>query len=148
MTDMVVGLLYDDYCEHVLMIRKNKPEWQKGKLNGIGGKIKEGETPLQAMVREFHEETGEFLNASKWEHCIEYKCTFNEVDPYTVHFFASLCYNHIWMSSLKCPEEESLEIVEVNNMYNENVIENLRWIVPMLADTYLEFAKPVEIHEA
>ena len=42
----------------VVLIRKNRPAWQKGRLNGVGGKIEEGEDPLDAMHREFHEETG------------------------------------------------------------------------------------------
>jgi len=53
----VIGFLFDGNG-HVLMIEKNHPAWQKGRLNGIGGKIERGETPLQAMVREFREEAG------------------------------------------------------------------------------------------
>jgi 8-oxo-dGTP pyrophosphatase MutT (NUDIX family) len=49
--------------EQVLLIRKAKPEWQRGRLNGIGGKCedkKDGfmESPLETTVREFYEETG------------------------------------------------------------------------------------------
>lgn len=40
-----------------LFIRKVKPEWQKGKLNLVGGSIEVGETPQQAAVRELKEET-------------------------------------------------------------------------------------------
>lgn len=52
----VLGFCFATYTDRVLLIKKNKPEWQKGRLNGIGGKIEEGETPLQAMVREAKEE--------------------------------------------------------------------------------------------
>jgi len=43
-----------------LMIHRNKREidMHKGKWNGLGGKIKEGETPEEALVREFNEESG------------------------------------------------------------------------------------------
>ncbi len=40
----------------VLLIRKNHPDYQAGKLNGIGGKVEPGEDPLTAMVRECKEE--------------------------------------------------------------------------------------------
>jgi len=54
----VVGFLFDGPAKYVALIRKQKPAWQAGKLNGIGGKIEPGETPLQAMEREFAEEAG------------------------------------------------------------------------------------------
>lgn len=44
--------------EHVLLLRKDTPSWQKGKLNGIGGKVEQGESIHTATVREFQEETG------------------------------------------------------------------------------------------
>lgn len=53
----VLGFMFDHEEKHVLLIWKNRPKWQAGKLNGIGGKIEAGETPLQAMEREFTEET-------------------------------------------------------------------------------------------
>lgn len=56
--DYVLGFSFDLKTEHVVLIRKNKPEWQKGKWNGVGGKIERGETPIIAMRREFEEETG------------------------------------------------------------------------------------------
>ena len=39
-----------------LLIKKNRPEWQSGLLNGIGGKIEENEKPINAMNRECFEE--------------------------------------------------------------------------------------------
>ena len=50
----------------VVLIRKNRPEWQAGKLNGVGGKIERGELPEQAMAREFEEETGYHTVAADW----------------------------------------------------------------------------------
>ena len=42
----------------VALVLKDHPDWQAGKLNAIGGKISNAETPTNAMVREFAEETG------------------------------------------------------------------------------------------
>lgn len=44
--------------DDVLLILKDRPDWQKGRLNLPGGKIEEGETPEQAGARELKEETG------------------------------------------------------------------------------------------
>lgn len=73
--DYVIGFAFDEKPlpdTYVLLIKKSKPDWQKGKLNGIGGKIGDhpefcNETALQAMVREFHEETGVLSSSRDWE---------------------------------------------------------------------------------
>jgi 8-oxo-dGTP pyrophosphatase MutT (NUDIX family) len=53
----VLGFVFDYGFHHVLLICKTSPEWQAGRLNGLGGKIEPGESPLQAMDRELREET-------------------------------------------------------------------------------------------
>lgn len=57
---------------NVLLIRKIKPAWQAGLLNGVGGKIGDreeikDEAPIQAMVREFEEETGVKSYYDDWD---------------------------------------------------------------------------------
>jgi 8-oxo-dGTP pyrophosphatase MutT (NUDIX family) len=42
---------------HTLLIRKSKPDWQKGKLNLVGGKIEPGERVEEAAQRELSEES-------------------------------------------------------------------------------------------
>jgi 8-oxo-dGTP pyrophosphatase MutT (NUDIX family)/NTP pyrophosphatase (non-canonical NTP hydrolase) len=54
----VVGFALNEARTHVCLIRKTRPSWQCGYLNGIGGKVEPGETTHEAMVREFLEETG------------------------------------------------------------------------------------------
>lgn len=58
MNRYVVAFVFNETLNRVWLIRKNKPEWQKGCLNGIGGKIEEGETAEEAMHRELLEESG------------------------------------------------------------------------------------------
>lgn len=53
----VLGVLLDEDEKHVLVILKNRPAWQLGKLNCVGGKIEGDELPIAAMTREFLEET-------------------------------------------------------------------------------------------
>lgn len=42
----------------VLLIQKEKPKFQKGLFNGIGGKVEHNETITQCACREFYEECG------------------------------------------------------------------------------------------
>jgi len=66
MKKYVVGFLVNRASESVVLIVKNKPVWQKGKMNGVGGKIEEGETPHAAMSREFEEEAGMKIPEAYW----------------------------------------------------------------------------------
>lgn len=64
MTHYVLGFAFDD-LGRVALIRKNKPDWQRGRWNGIGGKV-EQEACFDAMEREVREETGVTVEAERW----------------------------------------------------------------------------------
>jgi 8-oxo-dGTP pyrophosphatase MutT (NUDIX family) len=49
---------YQVMNEDILFILKDRPAWQKGRLNLPGGKVEPGETPEQAAIRELKEEAG------------------------------------------------------------------------------------------
>src|SRR5215208_5596620 len=59
------GFLFSPDRQRVLLIRKRRPAWQAGKLNGVGGKIERDESPAEAMRREFREEAG--LDVRDWQ---------------------------------------------------------------------------------
>lgn len=61
----VAGFLFVPDLNYVVLILKNKPDWQRGKLNAVGGKIETGEMSDAAMAREFAEETGVRFNGWK-----------------------------------------------------------------------------------
>jgi len=58
MQKYVCGFMFNQRMSSVILIRKQKPEWQAGMLNGVGGKVEKGEHERVAMIREFKEETG------------------------------------------------------------------------------------------
>jgi 8-oxo-dGTP diphosphatase len=62
----VLGFAFD-LQGRVALIRKNRPDWQKDKWNGIGGKIEVDELPRDAMAREFLEETGVATKPEQWD---------------------------------------------------------------------------------
>jgi len=123
-----VGFLFSEDESKVALIRKTKPEWQAGKLNGIGGKIEKGETERECMRREFREEAG--VDISTWELFIQLK---NNHDSWIVHFFTAKAD----LGILRAMEEEDIEIVNVEDIQNLNVIPNLKWLIPMALDRAL-----------
>lgn len=52
----VLGFCFNRNLSKVVLILKTRPEWQAGRLNGIGGHIEAGETPGMTMYREYREE--------------------------------------------------------------------------------------------
>lgn len=62
----VLGFAFSQDRKSLILIRKLRPAWQEGKLNGVGGKVEENETPDYAMTREFKEETGVQTSTKDW----------------------------------------------------------------------------------
>ena len=54
-------LVFLKYQDEILLLNRNKPSWM-GCWNGVGGKIEEGESPVEAAIRETFEETGIKVN--------------------------------------------------------------------------------------
>src|SRR5687767_15783507 len=85
--EYVCGFLFDPERTQVLLIRKRRPAWQAGKLNGVGGKMEGQETALDAMRRECVEETG--LRVNSWEHVLTLRGAddFGSGRGWAGHFF-------------------------------------------------------------
>lgn len=122
----VVGFLFDQELQRVALILKNKPKWQAGLLNGIGGKIElEDEHPHEAMIREFEEETG--VRHLDWS----YFAKMGGPD-WTVHLFAARGP----VEKCKTTTDEKVEIIQVNTIepHAGGIIENLPWLISMAID--------------
>jgi len=52
MNIFVLGFLFSPSLEKVVLLRKNRPPWEKGYLNGISGHVEQDESPLHALNRE------------------------------------------------------------------------------------------------
>jgi 8-oxo-dGTP pyrophosphatase MutT (NUDIX family) len=122
--EMVVGFLFTVDRKDVVLIRKTKPEWQKGFLNGVGGKVEPGEVPEQAMQREFAEETT--LDVAGWEYMGDLEGPTWRV---TVYRNFSMLAPHIESTT-----EEIVGLYPVDKLAEMDVIANLRWIIPYCLD--------------
>jgi 8-oxo-dGTP diphosphatase len=118
----VVGFGFTKDKQKVLLINKLKPEWQKGLLNGIGGKIENGETPIEAMNREAYEESGILVD---WLYRGIMKGTNNDGSKFECHIFSST-----EVKEFRQIEDEILELINIDDISHYSVVENLKFLIP------------------
>lgn len=127
-TRYVLGFLFDDKKELVALIEKQKPEWQKGHLNGIGGKIEDTDASEEfAMAREFQEETGVQTDSSKWR-----KFATMTSDDWIV-----TCYTQSDSDALDrviTTTCEQVSIIHVTAVRHHKTISNVPWLISMALD--------------
>lgn len=123
----VLGFVFDLKMENVVLIRKKKPAWQEGLLNGVGGKIEPGESPLQAMIREYEEEANLRLWPSTWN----YLATVAGDDWFMSCYYA---VGNIIYEFAETPDgaEEEIEKWPVWAVLGAvDIIPNLRYLIPL-----------------
>lgn len=115
----VLGVAEND--THLIMIRKNRPKWQKGKLNFVGGKIEPNESPVAAMKREFLEETGYETSGYEWFYIGKLICT----GVFEVLIF-HIKSEHLVPDSVKTMTDEEIVFVPKTELFtNPDIISNI-----------------------
>jgi len=141
MQEYSVGFLHND--TDVALVRKNRPEWQAGFLNGIGGKIEEGEDAHDAQIREFQEEAGRFVGP--WDHFLTLEGTRARV-----YCFAVYDENDEHIYKLQTIEDEEIEVWVMDDLNGpldldaSQTVPNLEWIIPLMRQR-AKYAKPIII---
>ena len=141
-TIYVCGFCFDYSRKRVALIKKNRPNWQKGLLNGIGGHIEAGENLNDAIRREFKEETG--VDIWSWD----LFCTYEGKD-YVVYFmkiFSSM------IGQVKTVTDEKVKVLNISDLNNESdnglaenrTIDNLKWLIPLALDVRVDKTNCVE----
>lgn len=126
-TKYVVGFLFANNERQVVLLRKTRPAWQAGKLNGLGGHVEPGESFNAAMVREFEEEAG---LAVSWTHF----ATIEGAGWIMGCYRASSPVDDLAVLLPKINDVgESIEVRWCEHVSNgtHDTIPNLRWLVPM-----------------
>lgn len=128
-TKYVLGFLFSLDKKQVALIEKRQPDWQAGFLNGIGGKIEPNELPLDAMIREFKEETGyEFTDWTAFNSLQGYNSGTKSWIVYTFRGFGDV-------DKVNTTESEIIYVVNVSDIRTLKVINNLQWLIPLALDT-------------
>jgi 8-oxo-dGTP diphosphatase len=124
MVEYVVGFAFREDGERVILVRKQRPAWQKGALNGPGGHIEDGEGMLEAMAREFKEEVGIETNPYVWHH----KATIDG-EGWRVYFL-SIKLSHDTFYKAKTVTDERVSIISTRELNKFTMLDNLRWLIP------------------
>lgn len=124
--EYTVGFIFTPSFDHVLLMHKNRPAWQVGKLNGIGGKFEQGETPDTCVAREVAEESGLAIPASNWKYIAR-----EIFEENTVHFLATVYSGQ--MDDAKTLTDEPVEWIAMEKLPPE-VIQNLPYLLLLSKD--------------
>jgi ADP-ribose pyrophosphatase YjhB (NUDIX family) len=122
-TEYVLGFMFSESGENVALIKKNKPEWQAGCYNGVGGKVAPLEGQWDTMAREFKEETLVDTEPSDW---IFYAVLEGEKFKVLVFYTFS---DKVW--DVKTATKEPVDVFKVQEVTTLRTITNLQWLIPM-----------------
>lgn len=131
MKKYVLGFAFTKDKSEIILIEKQKPDWQKGKLNGVGGKVEPDDVnETDAMIREFREETGVDTSPEQWHKfgtMIFVKDIMGgEAEVYLFRMFDNVVYD--------CVTSESEQILRVNTdtcLDVFNCMHNLPILIPL-----------------
>jgi len=146
MKNYTLGFMFSENKQEVLLIQKDRLEWQAGKLNGIGGKQEPNDsTSLDTQIREFKEETGIDTKISDWElFCIiDGTETENKTGTKIGSTYRIYCYK-AFNNSLYDARVVETEIPMVLDLFNPEredhikyfpILPNVNWLIPMALTT-------------
>lgn len=121
-----VGFLFTPDYKRVLLIHKLTPEWQRGRVNGVGGKYEGDETAQQCIAREMREEAGIDTSPQDWRHVGRL-----HGDDWVVDILAT---THAGPEhAAQSLEEQQVEWFDVYAL-PPNILANVAWIVPLCID--------------
>lgn len=148
---MVLGFLMDGDEDQVLLVHKTSPRWQRGLLNGVGGKMEPGGTPLTAMEREWAEETG--ADPVRWRHFGSLTGDLDpggDPDPWVVYCYRARVEEDI-LDVVTREQNDAGEFLLVLPIYGIlrdrlEIVPNLRWLLPMAMESCAK-DWPLLIHE-
>lgn len=131
----VLGFLFDASLDNVVLIRKSKPKWQAGLLNGVGGKVHTGEADLVAMRREFREETG--AKIAEW-----FPFANLAGKDWTVRCYYAVTGN----VRVKTTTRETVEVLPVASLIaNHDCLDNVPWLVLAARENYWTKGVSIEV---
>jgi 8-oxo-dGTP diphosphatase len=131
----VLALLYSADRRQVVLMRRTKPAWQAGRVNGLGGRLMPGESAAAAARREVREECG--VDVAAWREVLVW-----EDAEYVMHVLSAVSAE---ARAARTQEDQEVFLADVDAL-PPNVIDNLRWLVPLALDADVAF--PIRVRSA
>lgn len=131
-----------DMVPCMLLLKGKGPDSLIGKLNGIGGKYDLPETPIGAIKREFHEETGvEIEDKDRFRHFYNHRAiskSYMAGSIYEIHWYAIDLSREEYRACKTQPGEETLFAVEFPAMPGRglNPFSPFPWPAPLAMDMH------------
>lgn len=125
MKQYTVAFIFTEDLSEMLFLHPKRPDWQVGFVSGPGGKVEEGESPDECMIREIQEETGLDISTEAWSMVLR-EDNAKESDA-QVYFFSTVYKGS--KDDVRQMTDEELEWMSTDPI-PKNVLENLREFIP------------------
>lgn len=123
--DYCLGFVLNPERTKVVLIDKLRPNWQRGKLNGTGGKLEPGEDPVVGMQRECFEETGLRIPASGWR-----LIAHRDFPRTRIHCFAATIFE---IHAARTETDELVRVLPLDSLSAWDLVENTHLLVLLAA---------------
>ncbi len=114
---------------------RTRPAWQAGRANALGGRLQPGESAAATARREVREECG--VDVAEWREVLVW-----DDAEYVMHVMRSVSERALEARTI---EDQEVFLADVRAL-PDNVIDNLRWLVPLALDA--EVAFPIVVRSA
>ena len=137
----VNGFAFSKDYKKVILMKKEKPEWQKGFLNGIGGKVEKSDSSFKnAMAREFKEETGVYTLPDSWN----LFCSIRGKDFYLEFFSSQLSDKNFELA--KTIELEIIKKIPIKEVFTYPTVNNLSWLIPLALNIEADKSETIVVY--
>lgn len=124
--DFTLGFVFTADTRRVLLIRKQRPAWQAGKINGVGGKLEPGESPVDGVRREVYEETGLDVPNEQW-----IATATMQAEDWRVYVFSATLTTD--PAAVESRTDEPVAWYPLDAL-PDGMIGNLTWLIPLCLD--------------
>ena len=125
----VLGFAFNHGRTHVLLQKKKSKYSIFENYNGIGGKIENRETVLEAMTREFFLATKIKTDPSGWNKiCVIYG------EDWMCHVFSNYIQHKDSLYNLCGKDDNGLILPTVENVNSLDLEHSVAWLIPMCLD--------------